>query len=414
MSAQPAALSIETLRRFSPFHLLDDPLLTTFASYCQVCRLTAGNKLFSVGDQDSNDYYLLAGKVQLTNAHGRNSFIEAGLPNSNHPLSRSRPRQQTAIANGDIIYFFINSAVLAEINRTTQKSNDYLSIMGMGKPIDDGDALLHQFQHDLSRGNFSLPSFPDVALKITSLIEDPDCNINDVVKLIHRDPAIAAKIIQTANSALYRGVSNCDNINQAVMRLGLMTTKQLVISFSLLGLFESESATLKQHMTLLRRKSVQVAALNAVLAKYFLQLNSEQAMLAGLLHQLGDIVVLSYTERFHEFDQNPMQLALVLNRLSGPAGALAVQEWHFPAPLIEVVKQSSNWLATSSENFSYTDLTLLSKYLCLMPSMTPIKLCNKSSLPALKKALKSQSINALEDILNDSQQILGDIQALLG
>ena len=414
MSAQVTTLSSEILRHFSPFHSLDDSLLETFAGYCRVCQLTAGSTLFSTGDQDNDDYYLLKGKVQLTNAQGQHHFIEAGLPNSNHPLSRSRPRQQTATAYNEIIYFVINSAVLAEINRTTQNSNDYLSIMTMGKAMDDeGDSLLHQFQHDLNRGNFSLPSFPDVAIKITTLIEDPNCNISDVVKLIHRDPSIAAKIIQTANSALYHGVSNCNNINQAVTRLGLMTTKQLVISFSLLGLFETDSATLKHSMTLLRQSSVQVAALNAVLAKHFLPLNSEQAMLAGLLHQLGDIIILSYVERFYEFDQNPMQLALVLNRLAGPAGALATEAWGFSPSLIEVVKQPSNWLTTSSDSFSYADLTVLSKYLNLVLPTTSITLCNRSSLPALRKAFKLHPKHALENILNDSQQAWSDMQILL-
>ena len=415
MSARKAALLIATLRRFSPFSSLDELLLETFVEYCQVRRLAAGSQLFGIGDRDSDDYYLLSGSVRLTSNQGEDSFIEAGLPNSNHPLSRSRPRQQAATASTDIIYFSINTAVLAELNRTTQSSTDYLSMMSKGKPINDnGDSLLHQFQHDLNRGNFSLPSFPDVALKITTLIEDPECKIDNVVKLIHSDPAITAKIIQTANSALYRSVSGCENINQAIMRLGLTTTKQLVISFSLLGLFDADSTMLKQKMSLLRQESIQVAAYNAVLAKHFKSLNPEQALLAGLLHKIGDIVVLSYAERFNDLDQNPMQLALVLSRLSSRAGAMAVEKWAFPQPLIDVVSQSSDWFAGTTDEFSYVDLTLISKYLCLLPPTTPINFGDTSVLPALQKALQLIPAKAFQDNLNNDQHALSEMQSLLG
>lgn len=414
MSTHTDVLSIANLRRFSPFNLLDETLLETFVGYCQEHRLAAGEKLFCLGDQDSNDYYLLSGKIKLTNAQGQDSFIEAGLPNSNQPLSRTRPRRQTAIACNEVQCFVINTSVLAELNRTTQNNKDYLSIMAMGKPIDDdGDALLHQFQHDLNRGNFNLPSFPDVAFKITRLVEYPDCSIDDVVKLIHSDPAIAAKIILTANSALYRGVNNCSDIKQAVMRLGLMTTKQLVISFSLLGLFEADSVVLKQKMALLRQQSIHVAAFNAVLARHFLSLNTEQAMLAGLLNQLGEMIVLSYAEQFHEFDHKPMQLAVVLSQLASSAGILAAQQWGFSQPLIDVVAQSSNWLHASGDDFSYTDLTLIAKYLCLMSPVGDTTLPENSTMPALQKALQLHDASALLEIIQNSQQSLNDIKTLL-
>lgn len=394
--------TIDILKNFTPFNNLDEKILHHLSKSITIKTDKAKYTLFSLGDNDTDDYFLISGSISLINKNKQINHIEAGLPNSNRSISPSRPRQQTAVSNTDITYFTINTTILTEIKKKQKKSNDYLSIFAQGNPLDnDGEALLHQFEHELSRGHFSLPSFPEIALKIRHLIEHHDCDINEVVNLAHSDPGIAAKLIKTANSPLYRGIANCNDLTAAVMRLGLTTTKQLVTSFAVLSLFEADSRLLKQQMELLRKKSIAVAAYAFILAKYIPDSNPEEALLAGLLQPLGKIIVISYAERFHELDNNPLLLSTIIHTLRSDVGALAVDQWGFSEPLSNVVKNANHLLRDSKGHFDYCDLIIVAKQLILMGDNIELYLIDKSLCP---------TINKLYTLLDSKQNIIDIIE----
>ena len=405
---------VDTLRQFSAFNTLDDGLLGSLGNNIDIKSKPAGETLFSIGDNDLDDFFLVAGTVGLKNKEQKITFIEAGLPNSNRPLSPRRPRLQTATAKTEINYFTINHALVTELINDQKKSQNYSSLQAQSRALDsDGQTLFQQFEHELDRGHFSLPSFPEVALKIRDLVDHPDCNINDLVSLAHSDPGIAAKLIKTANSPLYRGVSPCDNLTTAIMRLGLNTTKQLVTSFAALSLFESESPLLKQQMELLRQKSITVAAHAFVLATEIKHLNAEEALLAGLLYPIGKIIVINYAERFHEFDDNTCLLAAVIHHLRDSVGALAVEQWGFSKQLISVVKESSNNLRAAQQPIDYCDLIISIKQLILMGDDFQTSLNPHTEIPplqALYNTLGSTKIAA--SILIKNKNKLLELQRL--
>lgn len=409
-----------TLRQFSPLNTLDEQLLAMMSKDTDVKHAEAAQCLFHANDANTEAYFLLSGSVRLTSAEGQDSVIEAGLPNSNRPLSPYQPRQHTAVATTAIDYFTVNASVFAELVRGADKSVDYLSMQAStSTPGRDGTTLLHQFEHELNRGSFVLPSFPDVALKIRKLIEDPDSSITELVPLVQSDPALAAKLIQTANCPLYRGVSSCNDISAAVTRLGLMTTKQLVTSFAILSLFTPGSTMLKHHLQQLRKESVAVATYSYVVAKQIPSLSAEEALLAGLLHTLGALVVFSYADRFPELDNDELQLAVILNKLAGPVGVMVLESWEFSDNLIAVARHASDWLHASEagedhdNKMDYCELVLAARALVLMRGESVGSSPSSSCIPAYNKLLQQITSEQIDTIIHDAEEQLQQLQGLL-
>ena len=65
--------------------------------------------------------------------------------------------------------------------------------------------LMQSFMDDLNNDRFVLTSLPEVAINVRRALDDPEVSANDIADVITRDPAIAAKVLRTANSVMYRG-----------------------------------------------------------------------------------------------------------------------------------------------------------------------------------------------------------------
>ena len=88
----------------------------------------------------------------------------------------------------------------------------------------------------------NLPSPPTIALKIIELANDPDADFKHIVQLLNCDPALASKILRTANSPLYPYGKKVENLYQATMVIGLNATMSLALSFSLVNSLQAEAS----------------------------------------------------------------------------------------------------------------------------------------------------------------------------
>ncbi|MBT4077807.1 MAG: HDOD domain-containing protein, partial [Gammaproteobacteria bacterium] len=80
---------------------------------------------------------------------------------------------------------------------------------------------------DLENDRLPLPTLPEVAIKVRDTVDDDNATIRDISDIIITDAALSARIIQVANSALYRGLSSAETVHNAVTRMGLNTVRNL-------------------------------------------------------------------------------------------------------------------------------------------------------------------------------------------
>src|SRR5262249_31170853 len=132
-----------------------------------------------------------------------------------------------------------------------------------------------------------LPSPPSSYFALTRLADNPKSSLDDVAKLVGGDPALAAKVMQIANSAAFGAGRATTSINQAVQYLGLELLRAIALSTTLYA--PPTGGALPISLDHLQATSLRTATL----ARQFVRdrKRGEAAFVAGLLHDLGRIVL---------------------------------------------------------------------------------------------------------------------------
>ena len=155
-------------------------------------------------------------------------------------------------------------------------------------------ALVDRLERSLTGGALELPSLPEVALKIRSALADENVSIGEIARLLGTDPALAAKTLRVANSAMfYRGTRPITNLKDAVSQLGQKMVRNVALSFAAQQVFIGYGHRgLHDLVGAVWRHSVHVAVVAHMLARVRTRLNADEAFLAGLLHEVGKLYIL--------------------------------------------------------------------------------------------------------------------------
>lgn len=356
-------LSIERLREFTSFRNLTEEDLLILSGRMQVKESRRGDVLFECGDIDSQEVFLLSGKLQLIAEDGRERTVEARTTAANLPIAKLRPRQYTAKALTTVEYFSVDCDVLESLQESFQEQQDmdvgYGVVEVSGSADDEMLEMLHSFKSDMEARKFRLTSLPEVAMRIRGLLDNQDVNVRQIADVVNRDPVIAGKIVRAANSPIYFGANKCDTVQSAIVRLGLLTTKQLVIGFTLRDLFQSDAPLLRKLMAEMWQQSCDVAAISFVLARHTKLFDPEEAMLAGLVSDIGVLSVLSYAQSYPKLLENETLLRQWCDKLKGEVGAMVLEHWQFPAEIVEVARGSEDWARCPSTRADLCDLVLV-------------------------------------------------------
>ena len=127
----------------------------------------------------------------------------------------------------------------------------------------------------------NLPPMPATAMRVVRLCRNSDVNADQLTKVIETDQAMAAELLRTANSALYKRSVSVTNIRAAVVRIGLKNVSNLAIGLSAKALHQ----TVTPRSQKLWQESRTIAAAAQVIAALFKL--EEDAYVAGLLHNVG-------------------------------------------------------------------------------------------------------------------------------
>lgn len=158
----------------------------------------------------------------------------------------------------------------------------------------------------LARPNLELPRPPAVALEVLELSRKPTARIEDIAKVLEREPLLAGRVLKLANSALYGGTTACVTLKQALIRMGLAIVRDVVMEAAMhLTVIHAEglNATLES----IRRHSSAVAWVSRFVARNT-SIDAENAFLLGLLHDLGLSIALMGVADFQRAKKQPAKL----------------------------------------------------------------------------------------------------------
>ncbi len=135
---------------------------------------------------------------------------------------------------------------------------------------------------------YKLPPLPVVANKVLAMIEDPDLSIREICRVLADDPALAARVLAISRSVYYAQRNAPKSLQGAIQVVGLHALRYILIAAATQGLFMTNnkiSAKLWSH-------SLSVALACRLLAERAGYEDVEQAFLAGLLHDIGEMIIL--------------------------------------------------------------------------------------------------------------------------
>lgn len=188
-----------------------------------------------------------------------------------------------------------------------------------------------------------LPVLPITAQRVLGIMSDPDVSVDNIKQVISSDPGLATKLLKIANSAFYGGHRDIQNLQQAILRLGLNSVRNIIIATSLKNVYKRFGLTEK----LLWEQSIGSAQASNLIAKSVAGIDVEDAFIGGLLHNVG-MVILN-----NEF---PDDFALVMEKVYNDGvtftdaekeifdfthrdvGALVIRKWGFPDSLESLVR----------------------------------------------------------------------------
>lgn len=225
-------------------------------------------------------------------------------------------------------------------------STEHLLLVGLLKKLKD-DALV-------------LPTLPEVAMRVQEVVGRSDASLKQVAEVIGQDAAISARIIKVANSALYSRGIPAESISSAVSRIGLIQIKSIATSVAMEQLFISTNEMVWEVMDEVWRTSIDVtAAACAMLQMYNKRrpgsgLSFDTLTLAGLVHNIGALPVLTEAEAHPELFTSIDQLRSLVRKMQGPLGRAVLKSWDFAPEVMEVVERWAD-LPYLPEHVTYLD-----------------------------------------------------------
>jgi HD-like signal output (HDOD) protein len=259
---------------------------------------------------------------------------------------------------------------------------------------------------DLEKQKLVLPILPEVALKVRDAVANEDASAKQIAEVISLDPVIAARMIQVANSPLLRGSQKTDTVEQAITRMGHSLVKSMVTTMAMEQVFKANNPITKKYMDEIWTQSTQVASIASAMAKHFTKLKPDQAMLAGLVHNIGALPILTRAEEIPALVQDEEVFKSLLDRLSGPVGTSIMQSWHFPEDLVAVANEHNNY-QYNSDKIDYIDVVIVAKLQNLADTDHPDAQLDWNTIPSFcKLGLAGETeVLEIEDVIIEEIEI---------
>ncbi|GGC82005.1 HDOD domain-containing protein [Marinobacter halophilus] len=409
------SLPLRRLKDFQPLGRLTDDQLVLLASRAERRTHGPGQRVMERGVRDGLDYFLISGKIELESVDGRKTVIEAETEKSLNPIARLQPRMYDVTAVKPCEFLVIEQDILNQMLRAAPIAQVEMDSGDGGGDESEEHHLLMEFYSELRSNQVKLPSVPDVAWKVRRVVDKEDSSALEVASAVSADPAMAAKLVRSCNSPLYRGFSDVHNVRDAVVRLGMRTTRQLVTVFAMREVFKTRRTALQNEMEQLWRHSREVAALCWVLADHATRIDPEEALLAGLLHDIGIVPVLVQAEHHVNLFADEKNLKHAMAELRADVGCAVLENWEFPKSFVQAARHAEDWHYECRESTpQLVDVVIVAQLHSMIGSSQNAGLPAFDQVPAWRR-LGELDLNASRslELLSEARGRVDEVQKLL-
>ncbi|HNY26110.1 MAG TPA: HDOD domain-containing protein [Candidatus Sumerlaeota bacterium] len=189
-----------------------------------------------------------------------------------------------------------------------------------------------------------LPVESSVALQLRQVLNQKHVSFDDVARIVSHDPALAARVLQVANSSIYASLERARNLKQAVSRLGLLEVCNILNAIVTRDLFKAQSKHLQDVMHNLWLHSICTAYINQLVVRHLNLPAGPDFFMMGLLHDIGKLLILYLVHlgeksgRWKEGEVSEDILMPFFAMRHHDLGMRLLQNWDYPDSFLKVVR----------------------------------------------------------------------------
>ena len=202
----------------------------------------------------------------------------------------------------------------------------------------DLDAIIRRLSAEVAQGEVRLPSLPGIAVRVQQVLDDPRAPRARVAQVIGADAALAARILRLASSAFFNPSGQpITDLRHALTRLGNQLTRCTAVSFSLQQMeFGAGQADVQPRIRELWRQGTLVAAIAYALARETRAAVPDEALMAGLMHNIGRLYVAVNAPR-DSIGRGDEAWEHLVDEWHPRIASAILRHWKFPDAIIEAV-----------------------------------------------------------------------------
>jgi HD-like signal output (HDOD) protein len=283
-------------------------------------------------------------------------------------------------------------------------------------PISDPEAFafVQALAAELSTGKVELPSFPDIAMRVRQVLADDGVSAEKVVRVVGSEPALAARLLQLANSAAMNfSGKQVTELRTAVARMGFNMVRSAAIAFAMSQLKKQDALKgLEKPLEALWRRSASVAAMSHAVARRLAKVNPDTALLAGLLHGIGQLYILTRTAKHPKLFENEAVYHNIVRDWHSSIAKALLENWDMAEEIVEAVGSYEDIGRTHTGPTDLTDVLTVGYLLASYRDHPESIELNMEGVPACTRMQLDKA--GYDKLLQESGEEIAAIQAALG
>jgi HD-like signal output (HDOD) protein len=225
-------------------------------------------------------------------------------------------------------------------------------------------AFLQNLAAEVSQGTIDLPCFPGVVVRISQALADSNTTSDRLVTIVGAEPRLAARVLQTANSAAFRNAAKpVTDLRSAVTRLGQQMVQGTAMSYAMQHMKnEASLRAIAQPLAELWNRSIAVASVSKLLAMRT-KVHADEAFLTGLLHGIGSLYIMARATSLAAAPGSETAWMELIGGWHASIGKAVLQSWGFADPMCDAVGEQGELQRKWMHEATLTDVLIASMLL---------------------------------------------------
>ncbi len=394
---------VSTLRRIKIIADLSENHLIALANELRLIEAEDKQLLIMAGSTEPSSLYVVEGRVSLTARDGKTKIVKVAGDQEMRPIAQLRPSIYDVEAVGPVTCIKIDGQKLVELAELSEDAINEISVHSLfSDGTEEDNSIVNHLYRNLMDNSIKLPELPSVADRVQKIYRGRDTDIEQLVHILVSYPDVTRKIKNVARCAKNDKLTEIEKIRYSVKHLGIRAVYCLIMTYAVGKLVRRLPVSHMQRVKSFWDHSLSVAALARILAKQTGLFSPDEAMLAGLVHGIGVLIIDDRLLEHRHLRLDHLEIDHAIQVMRPEISSLLLRKWDLDDEFIQVAEQCGNWSRAQAGSADLCDLVLIANYYAMLHGDRNHTLPPVSAIPAMEK-LRIPPKQAIEAIKKSTE-----------